>query len=144
MDCVSAWPVVVNLPTTACLCCSQKWNRICSQPKSTRGGRWYACAQRNRPFLAGDSALWNRFLAQEVCCAGYGAAELESWMETFCQLARKELLVNVNGDELEHAVLDALTGLSKVFDASPSASSLKVLTDLMNGAWHSSSSSLPF
>ena len=67
----------------------------------------------------------------------YSAIDLENWVQAFWTLARKELMISVNGDDLEHTILDSLTAISKTF-SSPSAVSdnatfLKVFREILNG-----------
>ncbi len=62
---------------------------------------------------------------------------MENWVQAFWTLARKELMISVNGDDLEHTVLDALTAISKTFNSpsgvSDNATFLKVFREILNG-----------
>ena len=59
------------------------------------------------------SAKVEALRALELCCETYGPAQLDSWIDQLWSSIRREVLVNVNGDVLEHAALDALTALSR-------------------------------
>ena len=50
-----------------------------------------------------------------MCCQMYQSAQLDKWIDTFWTIIRREVLINVNTDELEHASLDALAALSRAF-----------------------------
>ncbi|EFX86854.1 hypothetical protein DAPPUDRAFT_221700 [Daphnia pulex] len=51
----------------------------------------------------------------ELCCQTYQAGQLEKWVDSFWTGIRREVLINVNTDDLEHASLDALAALSRAF-----------------------------
>ncbi|KAK4011886.1 hypothetical protein OUZ56_020995 [Daphnia magna] len=53
----------------------------------------------------------------ELCCLSYHPTQLEKWIDTFWKCIRREVLINVNTEELEHASLDALAALSRAFAA---------------------------
>ncbi|XP_057379811.1 MMS19 nucleotide excision repair protein homolog [Daphnia carinata] len=51
----------------------------------------------------------------ELCCLSYHPTQLEKWIDTFWKCIRREVLINVNTEELEHTALDALAALSRAF-----------------------------
>lgn len=73
---------------------------------------------------------------QEACCVTYHPIQLAKWLDVFWTVIRREVLINVNSDELEHAALDALTALSNAFTTDEQLNSpdfTRVLKSIMAG-----------
>lgn len=61
------------------------------------------------------SAKVEALRALELCCETYGPAQLDLWIDQLWTSIRREVLINVNSDVLEHAALDSLTALARSF-----------------------------
>lgn len=63
-------------------------------------------------------------------------SQLEMWIEIFWSCIKKEVLININEDELEHAALDTLTALARSFSSENHFRSpifMKVLEAILKG-----------
>lgn len=71
-----------------------------------------------------------------MCCETYRPSDLADAVEMFWSSIRREVLINVNGEELEHAALDTLTALSRAFTKDNRIDSpvfSRVLIDVIKG-----------